>query len=576
MRAYRILVAVAVVVAACGTSSGTPPPAAPSSAAPSVRATAGPPSAPTPSAEPTLEPGVFAVTVSDRLRVRSEPRVADDSIMYHPLLPIGTELLVLGGPVEASGYVWWQVEPLGVQLDGASTGWVAMGDHDGEPWVAVSPGAGSGPQLAIANVARAAADPAAARDASRSVNAFGLDLYRQLLREGRVAADENAVVSPASIALALAMARAGARGDTADEMDEVLHAAGWDSLATGLNGLDRALASRNVRWDDFGTARQVSLRIANSAFGQRDWAIEPAFLEAIGRAFGSGLRLVDFIEDPEAARETINEWVGHATEGRIPELLAPPDVTTATRLYLVNAIYLKAEWDDWFRLDETKPAPFTRLDGSTVDVATMRRFAGMSYEIPYATGDGWQAVDLRYRVPDGVSPLAMTLVLPDDLPAFEASLDEDALADIVDALDTERAAFAVDQCPEREDAGCYPYDVDLFMPKFSIETKAGLETALADLGMPLAFDPAAADFSGINPTEPLFISKVIHQANIDVDEKGTEAAAATAVGVDTGGGPSALELVTVRLDRPFLFLLRDVETGAVLFMGRVVDPSVTR
>jgi serpin B len=577
MRALHRLVAIAVVVAACGTSAGTPTPSP--SEQPSTSPSAGPTGTPAPSASPapTLGPGAYAVTVSDRLRVRSQPRVADDSIRYEPLLPIGTELLVLSGPVEASGYVWWEVEPVSFDIVGATTGWVAMADHNGDPWIAVAPGGGTGAALAKADVARAPADPDAARSTSRSVNAFGLDLYRQLLRDGTLETDANAVFSPASIALALAMARAGARGDTAAEMDDVLHTAGWEDLAGGLNAIDQALAERNARWDDYdGTTREVALRIANAAFGQRDWPIEPAYLEAIAEAFGSGLRLVDFIADPEAARQTINAWVERRTAGRIPELLAEGDVQDSARLYLVNAVYLKAEWEDWFRIGDTAPAPFTRLDGSRVDVPTMQRYAGHSYPIPRATGTGWQAVELRYRAPVDGSPLAMDLILPDDLRSFEATFDEATLASIIGALDAERASFGEDQCPSSPDAGCYPYDVQLFMPKFSIESRAKLANPLIALGMASAFDPARADLTGINPDEPLYISKVIHQANIDVDEKGTEAAAATAVGVDTGGGPSPLEEFTVRLDRPFLYVLRDVETGVVLFMGRVVDPSVTR
>jgi serpin B len=582
MRRLAVLVVVAALVGACGTSAGTPSPSASPSVTPSATASAtlAPSSGPTPA--PTLGVGSVAVTVSDRLRVRSEPRVSDDSIRYEPLLPLGTELRVIGGPVDASGYTWWQVETLSFALQGATSGWVAMADHNGDPWIALAGNGGAiaGLEVAMSAVARARPDPSAARSVSDSVNAFGLGLYRELLGAGTFEPGANAVFSPASIALALAMARAGARGDTAAQMDDVLGVGSWDELAAGLNALDQALASRNATWTDYDDAqRAVALRIANASFGQRGWTIEPDFLDAIAAAFGSGLQLVDYIADPGAARQTINAWVSLKTGGRIPELLLQPDVTAASRLFLVNAIYLKAEWEDWFNLDATEPAPFTRLDGSRVDVPTMERWAGHSYPIPFATGTGWQAVELRYRAAPDTSPLAMMLILPADLPAFERSLDGALLGSIVDALEAERAAFGVDQCPDREypeDAGCYPYDVRLFMPRFSIESRVALKETLAALGMPLAFDPATADFTGINASEPLFIGKVIHQANIDVDEKGTEAAAATAVGMDTGGGPSAVEEVTLRLDRPFLFALRDVETGAVLFMGRVVDPSISR
>ncbi|MBA2634424.1 MAG: serpin family protein [Chloroflexi bacterium] len=328
--------------------------------------------------------------------------------------------------------------------------------------------------------------------------------------------------------------------------------------------------------------KELTLRSANAPFGQHGWTIEPSYLEAIASAFGAGLRLVDYSSDAEAARKTINDWVSDQTAKRIPMLLGPPDVTPVTRLVLVNAIYLKAQWMEWFHEDLTRPAPFARLDGSTVDVPMMRRSGGQS--IPYARGSGWQATELRYRGPDGSQPLAMTLVLPEDLVEFEAGLSASDLDAITGALADQRAAQAqLRDCenpdePPRDDAGCYPYSLVLSMPRFGIDTRAQMTDVLTVLGMPLAFDPNGADFTAIHAPQSsagqLFIATVIHQANIDVDEKGTEAAAATAVGMDTGGGPSATEQITLRLDRPFLFFLRDVETGAVLFMGRVTDPSV--
>ena len=249
----------------------------------------------------------------------------------------------------------------------------------------------------------------------------------------------------------------------------------------------------------------------------------------------------------------------------------------------MNAVYLKAEWDEWFDTDATEAKTFTRLNGSKVQVPTMvAHRSALSPVAPYAKGEGWQAVELRYRSQHGVDDpqLAMSLIMPEDLASFEGSLTTDRLRTIVAALDKERSGWGSVKCPAAMDAGCYPYDLTLYMPKFAIETRAGLSDLLVALGMRTAFDPVSADLTGIHvpagPADNPYISAVIHQANIDVDEKGTEAAAATAVGVDTGGGPSALDHITFRLDRPFLFLLRDVETGAILFMGRVVDPSATR
>ena len=576
MRTLLVFLVVALIAAGCGATPPTPGPSQSPAGGESPSATDLPLPSATPSAspEPAIGIGSAVVTVSDSLRVRSAPGVSDDSIKYEPLLPVGTELLVVGGPVEASDYVWWQVEPLSLALQDADVGWVAMADHDGEPWIALAGDGGPALGMAVSDVARMPVGKGEAKAAANSISAFGLDLYRRLLENPELRSD-NVVFSPTSIALALGMARAGARGDTGAEIDDVLHAGGSEELLNGLNALDQALSARDGTWKDDDGERELALRIANASFGQNGWAIEQSYLDSLAATFGSGLHLVDYIADPEAARQAINGWVSQRTAGRIPELLAPPDVTSATRLFLVNAIYMKAEWEGWFDEDATEKAPFVRLDGSKVDVDMMSRWAGgMGPLIPFARGSGWKAVDLRYKSPPGSPPLAMTVVLPDDLQAFESKLDGELLERIVAKLDAERQSFIEPECPpEFADTGCYPYDLRLFLPRFSIDTGAELSSLLVAAGMPSAFDSASADFTGINRQEPVHINAVIHQANIDVDEHGTEAAAATAVGMDTGGGPSALDEHTVRFDRPFLFFVRDVETGTILFMGRVVDPS---
>ena len=395
--------------------------------------------------------------------------------------------------------------------------------------------------LARADVPRASATPEDAAAAGAAISAFGLDLYRAVAN-----GQTNAVLSPTSIALALAMARAGARGQTAAEMDAVMRDLGADENAAWLNALDQALATRSATFkDDSGQDLSVALRIANAPFAQRGMALEHAYLEALASRFGAGLRLVDYARETEAARQQINGWVDEQTEQRIPELLAPGVITPETRLTLVNAIYLKAPWLTAFPDAATAPGTFTRADGSTVEVPLMEASA----EMRHAAGAGWQAVEIPYI---GGS-LAMTVIVPDDLAIFETDLTAEGLARILDVLEGAQ--------------------VNLVLPKFSIETKAELGALLAALGMPTAFTDDA-DFSGITTAERLAISEVIHQANIDVDEKGTEAAAATAVVMRATAMP--VEPVTVRADRPFLFALRDVPTGAVLFLGRVGDPSITR
>jgi len=396
------------------------------------------------------------------------------------------ELRVIGGPVRASGYVWYQVVPVSFVLDGhPALGWVAAAGKDGEPWIAL-PGTtiGSG-GVARSTVAREKADPTAAKAAAASVTAFGLDLYKRLFADKILDPTRGAVISPTSIALALGLTLAGAKGDTATEMAKVLHASGWDALGPGLNSLARALASRDATWKDYdGKTHTLALEIANAAFAQSGWPIETAYLDRIAAAFGAGLRLVDFIGHSTAARNAINAWVSAVTKKRIPDLLGPPDVTPLTRLALVNAMYLKAEWErvgDWplFRGELTKPAPFTRLDGSTVDVPTMETFGGQG--VPYARGTGWQATELRYAGGAGYgdAPLAMTLVLPDDLAAFERSLTESQLGRITATLTVQRERLSHVTYPVSEgcEPGTYPYEVHLYLSRFGIDSRADLVDA---------------------------------------------------------------------------------------------------
>jgi serpin B len=396
--------------------------------------------------------------------------------------------------------------------------------------------------LARADVPRigVGADP---KPVAAAMNAFGLDLYRRM-----ASAPGNLVVSPASIELALAMTRPGARGETGTQMDAVMHGAGSDDLAPAISALQSALDSRSGTFRGWeGEELAVTLRIANAAFAQRGFDLDRAYLEALASRFDAGVRLVDYKSDLEAARQLINSWVGERTEQRIPELLAKDILTAMTRLVLANAIYLKAPWQTPFSIGLTTDRPFTRLDGSTVDVPMM---GGLSTELPYAQGPGWEAVELPYA---GGS-LAMTVVVPDDPAEFDQGMTAAGFDAIVATL--ERG------------------EVQLSMPRFDIETATPLGEQLTALGMPLAFDAERADFSGMTSAARLFIAHVIHQANITVDEAGTEAAAATAVVVNEVSAPAVR--MTLNVDRPFLFAVRDVPTGAVLFLGRVVDPSITR
>jgi serine protease inhibitor len=402
-------------------------------------------------------------------------------------------------------------------------------------------GSGSnGMALAKAEVPRTVVPAGDATAAAGALNAFGLDLLRAMQADG------NAVVSPASIAIALGMARAGARGETATEMDAVLHDIAAEDHPTWLNALDAALASRTGTFKDAnGKDQPVTLRIANAPFAQTGMALRPDFLTALAERFDAGVRLVDYEHATEQARQAINGWVSDQTEHRIKELLARGILDDQTRLVLVNAIYLKAAWLNPFDPAATKPGPFSHLDGSTVDVATMH----LSAELPYAEGAGWRAVELPYVG----NSLVMTVIVPDDFPAFVAGLGKSTFDAIVDALAARKP------------------QVELAFPKFGTETLARLDDALKLLGMRAAFNPNVADFSGVTTDEQLYITAVIHQANIDIDEKGTEASAATAVVMGRTSVPT--DRVAFNVDHPFLFALRDVTTGAIVFLGQITEPG---
>ena len=264
--------------------------------------------------------------------------------------------------------------------------------------------------LVRADVARASADPGDAVRAGAAVDAFGLEVYRAI-----VSGQTNLVFSPASITLALAMARAGARGATASEMDTVMHSAAADDHAGWLNALDQALATRSgIFRDEGGEDAQITLRIANAPFAQLGMPLEKPYLEALAERFGGGLRLVDYETQTEQARAMINSWVDAQTEHRIPELLVPSVLTRATRLALVNAVYLKAPWQTPFSVDATTGGTFTRADGSAVQVP----FMAATTSLRYASGSDWRAVEIPYV---GGS-LALMVIVPDDLATFESTL----------------------------------------------------------------------------------------------------------------------------------------------------------
>ena len=396
---------------------------------------------------------------------------------------------------------------------------------------------------------RVAATTSDGAQAIKVVNDFGVDMYHRLAPAATAgdgsSAPTNLVFSPASIALALAMTRAGAVGTTATEMDTVLHVSDPTTLPHSMNAMTAELGTRTKTVEIPGVApANVELSIANSLWAQQDLSFETAFLDLLAAEYGAGLQLVDYKADPEGARVLINQWVDEATNDRIPELLAPGVITPDARLTLVNAIYMKAAWQTAFVKQLTVPGPFTTSAGATLQTPMMSR----SDDIEYASTNGWQAVVLPYVGGD----LSMVVMLPDEGAALDETVD--ALAGLGGQLGTQL--------------------VNLTMPKFDIETSVGLADLLAAMGMPTAFDAEAADFSGMTKEEKLFISAVIHQANITVDEDGTEAAAATAVVMEAASAqsdpPQPIDFI---VNRPFVFAIRDNSTSAILFLGHIGDPT---
>lgn len=368
-------------------------------------------------------------------------------------------------------------------------------------------------------------------------NDFAFDLYKSFGSQ-----NSNLFYSPYSLSLALAMTYTGARGETEKQMAATLHyTLPQDQLHPAFNALDQSLNSASAGDSGF------RLDVVNSLWGQDQFPFLTNFLTVIAQNYGAGIRLVDFTSDSsrESARQTINNWVSQQTQEKIKELLPSQVLNERTRLILVNAIYFKGEWQDPF-LNGTADAPFTLLSGEQVTVPMMSRRA----EAPYLQQDGYQAVSLPYKG----DRMEMVVVMPDPgtFAEFEQNLNQKLFNNIL--------------------AGLQSKDVKLFLPRFQFAFSADMKELLSQMGMPAAFDAQTADFTGIydKTSEPqnLFISHIAHQAFVSVDEKGTEAAAASGVIAEVASMP-----VVLRIDHPFIFIIRDRQTGSILFVGRVLNPK---
>jgi serpin B len=379
-------------------------------------------------------------------------------------------------------------------------------------------------------------------------NTFATDLYHAVAPSSY----DNLIFSPYSIHLAFSMVYAGARGETEEQIAQVLHYLPQAAQHPAYNALDQQLA--NLGQEPQGSGEEESaesegagtpfqLNIANAVWGQQGYPFQAPYLNLLAQQYGAGLRAVDFRQNPDQAAAAINDWVERETNDRIQNLAPPGSITPDTRLVLANAIYFKAAWRFTFNESNTQEAPFTLPDGSQVTVPMMQQG---SARVPYTEGDGYQAVVMPY---DGET-VEMLLILPAEgqFEALEGQLSAGWLARVRDAAEV--------------------HDVALTMPRFEFESQLDLAQLLPEMGMPTPFG-GAADFSGIADNGGLYISDALHKANITVNEKGTEAAAATLVIIAESEMPRA----EVTLDRPFMFAIRARDTGAILFLGRVVNPK---
>jgi serpin B len=392
--------------------------------------------------------------------------------------------------------------------------------------------------------------------AAKATNELGVDLQRQL-----AAGDENLCISPYSINSALAMTFAGAEGETRSEMARVLHFPNGNDVPASFSALQKSLEQMSAKTAQLvkdskkfgGPSEPITLNIANRLFAQKGYHFREAYLSLVKQNFGGAFEPLDFVADPAAATQRINKWVADQTRDRIRDLIPGGVLDKTTRLVLANALYLKAPWANEFSQNATQPELFF-VRGAPVNVPMMRKTTNFGY----ARREGFTVVSIPYAGND----LQFVVFLPDDingLRGLESKLSADVLAG----------------CAKLEKR-----DVDLYLPKFKLEPPTiTLAKQFEALGMKTAFDQpkGSANFDKIAPRTPndyLYISQIFHKTFIAVDEKGTEAAAATAVAMLAG---SALRSpppppVVVKVDRPFVYAIQHVPSGVCLFLGRVTDP----
>ena len=362
-------------------------------------------------------------------------------------------------------------------------------------------------------------------------NQFALELYSRIKGD-----DGNIFFSPYSVSTAFSIAYEGARGETAEEMqsvfhfpeDEIVRRSSFARLHNNLN-----------KWN-----KQYELHTANALWAHKNYNFLEEYITSIEKYYAGKTTNVDFVEENEKTRVMINGWVEEQTRNKIKDLLPSGSINDVTRLVITNAIYFKGFWSTQFKKSLTQDEDFTLMSGETVKVPMMRMFED-EVEFNYMENDDLQALELPYRGKD----LSMLILLPkDDITSLEESITFEYISQLKNDLQEQ--------------------EVRIYLPKFKFETKYFLSKTLEEMGMPLAFS-LDADFSGMDGISMLYITKAIHQAFVEVNEEGTEAAAATGIVMTLKGVPIQKEF---RADHPFIFLIQEKSTGNILFLGRVADP----
>jgi serpin B len=384
--------------------------------------------------------------------------------------------------------------------------------------------------LQITDLKREKPQPTAtAFDPAESINLLTIDLYKRLSSTG----DDNLFLSPYSISTALAMVYGGARGETGIEMEKTLHFGNQGATHPAFSHLRNTVNGIQKKG-------HIQLSVANSLWPQMDYPFLPDYLAMTKEFYGSEIKPVDYKTDAENARLQINSWVEDQTNDRIKDLIPAGAVNALTRLVLANAIYFKGSWATQFKPEATRPAPFNLADGKIIEVPTM--ILSEDFRLAY-TAD-FQALELPYEGDD----LSMLVLLPTQTDGLE-KLEKSLSTELFDGLEFHKTEVIVQ------------------LPRFKIESSFNLGKTLAAMGMPLAFTQQA-DFSGMTGKSNIFIDEVVHKAFVEVNEEGTEAAAATGIIMRTTSMPPQFTA-----NRPFLFLIRENTSGTILFIGKVMDPS---